>query len=116
VSFSANLKIYAGLHLLLILYSVAAVFSKFASTKTFLSTGFIVCYGVVLLLLFAYAIGWQQILKRLPLSVAFANKSIVIIWGIVWGMTLFKEKLTLGMVIGSVFVVCGIFFVVSKDD
>ena len=107
---------YAALHLLLFTYSLGAIFSKLASNKPFLSKGFALYYGIVLLLLFIYAIGWQQFLKRMPLSVAYANKSIVVIWGIIWGIALFGEKLTIGMIIGSVFVVGGIFLVVNDNE
>ena len=51
---------------------------------------------------------WQQVLKRLDLSVAFANKGITIIWGILWGILLFGEKITFGMVIGAIIVIAGI--------
>jgi EamA-like transporter family. len=114
--FGASLKTYAQLNLLLLVYSFGAIFSKLASSKQYFLIEFILYYSIVLLLLVIYAVGWQQILKKLPLSVAFANKSIVVIWGIIWGVTIFREKLTVGMIIGSLFVVCGIFFVVRDDE
>jgi len=110
------IKTYFLLHGLLLIYSIASVMSKAAAARPFLSSGFVLFYGVVLGLLFLYAIGWQQVLKKLPLSVAYVNKSIVVMWGFFWGSILFKERITPGMFIGSLLVICGIFFVVSENE
>lgn len=108
-------KNYLFLHASLLLYSIGSVFSKMASKEAFLSWGFILYYGLFLLILFVYAILWQQILKRFPLTVAFANKAITILWGIVWGYLFFGEALRWGMLLGSVIIVSGIYLVVSDD-
>lgn len=110
-----KLKNYLFLHASLLLYSIGAIFAKIASTKTFLSFEFILYYGLFLLVLFIYAILWQQILKRFPLTVAFANKAITILWGIIWGCLFFGETLRWGMLLGSIIIVSGIYLVVSDD-
>lgn len=111
-----SIKNLIFLHILLFFYSLASVCSKMAASYDFLTKGFIVYYGLVLVILAVYALLWQQILKRMPLTVAFANKAVVIIWGIVWGMVLFGESLTPGMVVGSVVIIAGIVLVVSDDE
>ena len=58
--------------------------------------------------LVVYAIGWQQILKRLPLTVAFANKAITVVWGIIWGAVFFQEAITPPMIVGAIIVMAGI--------
>lgn len=108
-------KTYLMLHGILFLYSFSAVCSKMASGHDFLSLGFIAWYGVALVLLGVYALVWQQVLKRLPLTTAFANKGITIVWGILWGMLLFGEALTLNMVIGAALVFTGILLVVTNN-
>lgn len=97
-----------ALHVLLGVYSLGGVFSKTAANSPFLSIAFISCYAVVLALLGVYAIGWQQIIKRMPLSTAFANKAITVVWGIFWGIVFFGETLTVGKVIGAGLIVAGI--------
>ncbi|MDD3305664.1 MAG: EamA family transporter [Acetobacterium sp.] len=87
-----------------------------ASAEEFLSFAFILYYGLFLTVLFAYALLWQQILKRFPLTVAFANKAITILWGIVWGYLIFGEPLRLGMLLGSIIIVSGIYLVVSDEQ
>jgi hypothetical protein len=84
-----KLRNYFFLHASLLLYSIGSVFSKLASQEDFLSLGFIFFYGLFLMVLFVYALLWQQILKRFPLTVAFANKAITILWGIVMGLSHF---------------------------
>ena len=74
-------KTLIALHLLLLVYSLSGIFSKNAAHEPFLSPMFILLYGGMLAILFIYAIGWQQILKRLSLSMAFANKAVTVIWG-----------------------------------
>ncbi|MBP1585774.1 MAG: DMT family transporter [Lachnospiraceae bacterium] len=70
---------------------------------------------MVLFLLALYALLWQQIIKHLPLTFAYANKAVTVVWGILWGLLLFGEKITPGKVLGSVFVICGIVLYALND-
>ncbi len=110
-----NLYYLLGLHILLLLYSAGSIFSKLASGYSFLSAGFILCYGIVLLLLGIYAVFWQQIIKRLPLMTAYANKAVTVVWGIVWGALIFHEEITWGKALGAVLVIAGVILYVSGD-
>ena len=103
------------LHILLMMFSVSGVFSKMASGEEFLSIKFIMCYGVLLLIMFIYAIGWQQVIKRLPLTTAYANRAITVVWGIVWGALFFREKISVGKVIGAAIVIAGVVMYVIAD-
>ena len=103
-----NNKYFILLHTLLIIYSLGGFFSKKAASESFLSADFLVYYFLLLLTLVIYAIGWQQIIKVLPLSTAFANKAITVVWGLVWGKLLFNENITAGKLIGIGFIVAGI--------
>lgn len=108
-------KDYLFLHGSLFLYSLGGIFAKTAGSKEFLSLEFIFFYGLFLFILFLYAILWQQILKKFPLTVAFANKAIVILWGILWGYLFFNETLRWGMFFGAIIIITGIYLVVSDD-
>ena len=103
-----RVKLYIALHIFLMLYATSGIFSKLAAGKPFLSTSFILLYGAQILLLAFYAIGWQQFIKRMPLSVAYANKAVSVIWGCIYGILIFHEHLTAGKIIGGVFVLIGI--------
>lgn len=87
-----------------------------AGKSEFLSIRFFFFYGLVLINLFVYAIVWQQILKKLPLVTAFANKAVTVIWGMLWGMLIFKEKITGWNVLGAAIIMIGIFLVVNADE
>lgn len=104
-----------GLHVLLALYSMSGILSKTAAQSTFLSLRFCLCYAGIIGLLGIYAIGWQQIIKRLPLTTAFANKAVTVVWGIVWGLLFFGEAITPGKLIGAVLVICGVILYVTAD-
>lgn len=108
-------KAYIELHILLLVYSMGAVCSKFASQSDFMSLNFVLFYSIVLADLAIYAVVWQQILKKLPLVSAYANKAVTVIWGLIWGMVVFKEKLTIWNVIGAVIIIIGIYIVVRAD-
>lgn len=103
------------MHLLLGFYSFGGVFSKTAANSPFLSMKFILCYGMVLFILVVYALGWQQIIKRMPLSSAYANKAVTVVWGIFWGIVFFGETLTVGKVVGAAIIVAGIVFYAFAD-
>ena len=103
-----RIKIVIILNILLVLYSMIGVFSKFASSQQFLSYKFCLYYGIVLLLLFIYALGWQQVIKRIPLTTAFANKAITVVWGMIWGIVIFREKISLLKVLGAILVIVGV--------
>ena len=96
------------LHIILIIYSFSGICSKKAALESFLSFDFLLYYLLVFLILVIYALGWQQIIKVLPLSTAFANKAITVVWGLVWGKILFNENITAGKLIGIGFIVAGI--------
>ena len=101
-------KLYIALHLFLMFYSVSGVVSKLAAGKPFLSPAFIALYGIEILILGVYAIGWQQFIKRMPLSVAYANKAVTVVWGCVWGVLIFHEQLTPGKIVGALMVLAGV--------
>ena len=97
-----------ALHVLLLIYSLSGFFSKNASRQPFLSFEFCAFYIGMLAILMIYAFGWQQILKRMPLTLAFANKAVTIVWGMLWGVVFFGEVITIPMVVGAIMVIVGV--------
>ena len=96
------------LHGLFLLYSLCGVLSKYAAKSPLFSFNFILCYGLEILILFIYAIGWQQILKRLPLTTAFSNKGITVLWSLIWGIFIFGETISSKKIAGATLVITGI--------
>lgn len=105
---SSSLGTLLALHLLLMVYSTSSILSKLASGEPFLSPRFILLYGGMIGLLGVYAIAWQQIIKRLPLTTAYANRAVTLVWGIVWGVVFFHEGVTLLKLLGAAIVLAGV--------
>ena len=51
----------------------------------------------------------------MQLSVAYANRAIVVFWGMLWGKLVFNEEIRPNMIIGAVIIILGILIVVSSD-
>ena len=111
-----NGRVFFALHLLLVLYSCSGVLSKLASRYACLSAGFCICYAGIIALLGIYAICWQQIIKRMPLTTAYANRAITVVWGMVWGVVVFKEHLGILQVAGGIVVLIGVALFASSDS
>lgn len=105
-----------ALHILLTVYSLSGVLSKLASGFSFSDIGFYLCYCGIIALLGVYAIGWQQIIKRLPLTTAYANKAVTVVWGIIWGILLFSEEINLFKALGAVVVLAGVALYAVADN
>lgn len=112
----AKFQIFIILHLSLFFSSLSGVASKMAAKSTFLSWEFFLYYGLVLFIMFAYALIWQQVLKHVPLTLAYANKPVSLIWGMVWGAIFFGEKIRLSMIAGALIIFAGIYLVVTSDE
>lgn len=104
----SSTRVLVALHVLLAVYSVSNVFSKLAAEAPFMSWRFVLSYGMVLLILGVYAIGWQQVIKRMPLTTAYANKAVTVVWGIVFGMLFFGEEVSPLMLLGALVIIAGI--------
>jgi drug/metabolite transporter (DMT)-like permease len=107
--------VFPALHLLLLLFSLTTVLSKLAAGEEFLSPRFCLFFGGEFVLLGIYALGWQQILKRLPLTLAYTNKAVTLVWSMVFGVLLFHETVSLKQVIGCALAVAGVALFVRAD-
>lgn len=108
---------YLLLHISLLFSSLSGVCSKLASgyADHIFPLQFIFWFGLVFVIMFGYAVIWQQILKRMPLTVAYANRPVTLIWGIIWGALIFGEKITWNMIAGAVVIFAGICLVTSEN-
>jgi multidrug transporter EmrE-like cation transporter len=111
-------KDYLLLHAGFLVYSFSAVFLKLASTREMLSIHFGLFWGIGVTILLLYAILWQIILGKFPLSTAFANRGVVVAWGIFWGYFIFEEQITPGKISAAILILIGIIILsrAKKDD
>ena len=99
-----------------IIYSFSGVFLKIASFNNFLSLKYCFFFGLAVFVLGIYAILWQQVLKKIELSVAMAHKPFVLVLGIALACLLFKEQLTIKLVLGCLLILIGITIVGRKCE
>lgn len=90
------------------IYSINSVVANLASRQEAFSIRFLLFYGLEAAILGIYALLWQQIIKKFELSIAYANKAVVLIWAMIWGAVLFKEQITLSKAAGIFIVIAGI--------
>ncbi|MDO4183604.1 MAG: transporter, partial [Coriobacteriia bacterium] len=112
---SGKAKAVLLLHALLVFYSLSGICAKLAAGYDFLSVGFVGLYGGMIVVLGIYAIGWQQVIKRLPLTFAYANRAVTVVWGIVWGVVFFGEAITPLKAIGALMVLAGVVLYATSD-
>lgn len=112
---ASKIRILVALNVLLMVYSMSGILSKLAAGVDFLSWQFVGLYAGIIAILGIYAIGWQQILSRMALTSAFANKAVTIVWGIIWGFLFFQEQITLGKVIGGALIIAGVVLFATAD-
>lgn len=99
---------------IVMIYTLSGVAAKFASGTGFLSLKFILFYGLEIFILGIYAILWQQIIKRIDLSVAYANRSLALLWSMLWAVLFFQEEISIKNIIGVIIVIIGT-IIVNND-
>lgn len=113
----SNMKHYKNilfiffLQLSVIIYTMAGVCSKYASSYDMFSLQFILIYCLEIVILGIYAVLWQQIIKRIDLFVAYANKGSSLLWSLLWAKLLFKESITISNILGIIVVMFGIILI-----
>lgn len=104
------------MHTAFLIYCLYPLLGKFATRYELLSFPFMALYFVVFGVLFVYAILWQQVLKKIPLTTAIANKSITIVWGVLFGLLFFEEKVSLKMAVGAALILSGILILSTEKE
>ena len=65
--------------------------------------------------IYTYAAGWQVMLKKFNLGVAYANRSAVVIWGILLAWLCLGEALSWTLAAGAALVIGGIILVSTEE-
>lgn len=94
------------LQAIIIIYTISSIMAKFASAGETLEK-MILFFGLDLLFLGIYAVCWQQMIKIFPLSVAYANRAMALLWSAVWAKIIFGEQISLKQMGGIVLVILG---------
>ena len=112
-------KKYLQLHLNVLLFSLTGVFSKAASiqyNQHGLQAPLLYLFLFLMLLNCGiYAIAWQRVIKQLDLSIAFAHRSVYLIWSQIWAFLIFNETLTARNMLGLAVTLLGVMIVQLSD-
>ena len=91
-----------------LLYACVTLFTKYASQQEMGSMAYCLGLAGAIGVMGAYAICWQQILKRVELSTAYMFKGTSLIFIMLFAFALFGETITLMNIIGAIVIVLGI--------
>lgn len=105
-----KLKIVYILSLIAInlLYACVSIFTKYASQQEFLSWNYMLWLVGAVGVMGVYAVLWQQVLKRIELSMAYMFKGTSIIFVMLLAYILFGEQITWNNILGAIIIIVGI--------
>ena len=102
-----SIKDLLFLQIVIMIYTGSSIAAKFAANQELLSLKFCLFYGIEIVILGIYAVLWQQIIKRFELSVAYANRAMLLVWSMLWAVLIFHDEITPQNVVGVLFVIVG---------
>lgn len=91
-----------------LIYACTSIFTKMASRQEMLSWPYLFWIVGAIGVMGVYALLWQQIIKRMPLSTAYMFKGTGLIFVLLISALLFGEAITLNNVLGSAIIIAGI--------
>ena len=111
---------YGLLHFGVLLFSFTSVFAKMAANAYnaggITDLKFLILCAVMILNCMVYAVFWQIVIKDIDLHVAYANRSVYLIWSQIWAVWFFAESLTLKNIVGLAIVLTGVIMVTMNID
>lgn len=103
-----KLATYSSLVGINLLYACVTLFTKYASQQEMGSMAYCLGLAGAIGVMGAYAICWQQILKRVELSTAYMFKGTSLIFIMLFAFALFGEQITIMNIVGAAVIITGI--------
>ena len=100
-----DIVVLVGINLL---YACVGICTKMAAMSEPLSWPYLLWFIGAVGIIGAYAVLWQQVLRRVELSTAYMFKGTTLIFTMLIAALLFGESITVMNIIGSVIIVTGI--------
>ena len=91
-----------------LLYACVSIFAKYASQQEFMSWNYMCGLIGAVCVMGLYAVLWQQVLKRIELSMAYMFKGTSIVFVMLLAYILFGEQITWNNIIGAIIIISGI--------
>ena len=108
-----HIAILIGINLL---YACVTLFTKLAAQQELMSIPYCLAICGAIGVMGAYAICWQQVLKRIELSTAYMFKGTSFIFVMLLSYAVFGETITIMNIIGAVVILCGIALFAKSDN
>ena len=99
---------YIFLIVINLLYACVSIFTKYASQQEFMSWNYMLGLFGAIGVMGLYAVLWQQILKRIELSLAYMFKGTSLIFVMLLAYVLFGEQITWNNILGAIIITVGI--------
>ncbi len=90
------------------LYACVGICTKMASQQEMMSWSYLLWFAGAVGIIGIYAILWQQVLRRIDVSIAYMFKGTTLIFTMCIAALLFGEPISVMNIIGSVIIVTGI--------
>ena len=90
------------------LYACVSLFTKYASQQEFISWNYMCGLIGAVCVMGLYAVLWQQVLKRIELSLAYMFKGSSLIFVMLLANVIFGEQITWNNVVGAIIIISGI--------
>lgn len=91
-----------------LIYACTSIFTKIASRQEMLSWPYLFWIAGAIGVMGLYALLWQQVIARMPLSTAYMFKGTSLIFVLLISALLFGETITKNNLIGSAIIIVGI--------
>lgn len=91
-----------------VVYACTSICTKMASRQEMLSWPYLFWIAGAIGVMGIYALLWQQVIARMPISTAYMFKGTSLIFVLLISALLFGEAITLNNVIGAVIIIIGI--------
>ena len=91
-----------------LIYACTSICTKMASRQEMLSWPYMLWIAAAIGVMGVYAVLWQQVIARMPISTAYMFKGTSLIFVLLFSVLLFGEGITLNNIIGSVIIIVGI--------
>lgn len=90
------------------LYACVSLFTKYASQQEFMSWNYMLGLIGAVMVMGVYAVLWQQVLKRIELSMAYMFKGTSLVFVMLLAYVFFGEQITWNNIIGAIIIISGI--------
>ena len=90
------------------IYACTGICTKMASRYEMFSWPYLFWMAGAVGVIGVYAILWQQIITRIPISTAYMFKGTGMIFGLLFAHLLFSEQITVYNIIGAAVIITGI--------